>query len=126
MGTRLYAGTKNAQIIEQLAGVPEGTYETLKAFEEDPQNQYVWGDTEKGYEVYCRKQSQPNLALLDEFLLYGWGKFNNAAIGVLERWGLNREVDSTSNPVIIRSLITSMGIDTKGVAHRELEGLKWG
>lgn len=126
MGTRLYAGTKNAEIIEQLAGVPQGTYEALKAFESNPENQYNWGDTEKGNEVYCRRQQQPNLALLDEFLTYGWGRFNNAAIGVLERWGLDREVGSTSNPVVIRALITSMKIDTRQIPLEKLEGLAWG
>jgi hypothetical protein len=126
MGTRLYARTENAAIIEKLAGVPQGTYAALQEFDSNPENQYDWGDTEKGYEVYCRKQQSPDLSTLEEFLLYGWGKFNRATIGVLERWQLNREVGSTTNPVIVRSLITSMGIDTKGVAHREFEGLKWG
>lgn len=126
MGTRLYARTENAAIIEKLAGVPQGTYAALQEFDSNPENQYDWGDTEKGYEVYCRKQKSPDLSTLDEFLLYGWGKFNRATIGVLERWQLNREVGSTTNSVIVRSLITSMEIDTKGIPLEKLEGLKWG
>lgn len=123
MGTRLYPITKKAEIVEQLAEVPTGTHAALRAFETDPENQYSYGDMDKGYEVHCRKS--PELHKLDDFLLYGWDKFNGAALGVLQRWGLEREIGKTTNPIIVRALINSMGIDLKGVKIEDLEGLVW-
>ena len=123
MGTRLYPITKKPEIVEQLAEVPTGTYAALREFEMDPENEYTYGDMEKGYEVHCRKS--PEFHQLDGFILYGWDKFNGAALGVLKRWRLEREMGRTTNPIIVRALINSMGIDLKGVKIEDLEGLIW-
>jgi len=126
MGTRLYPITKKTEIIEQLAEVPAGTYAALEEFEANPENECTYGeyeDIEKNYEIHCRKT--PGMQQLDGFILYGWNKFNGAALGVLKRWGLEREMGKTTNPIIVRALINSMEIDLKGVKLEELEGLVW-
>ena len=125
MGCRLYPKTQNAEILEKLARVPEGTYGKLKEFEAQSENQYEIG-SEKGYEVYCRMQENPDLGALQEFLLYGWGRLNAASVNVIERWQLDPNVGSTTNPIVVRALINVLSIDTKGISRESLEGLKWG
>lgn len=126
MGTRLYPRTESSEILEKLAGVPTGTHAALIEFESAPENQYNWGDGEKGYEVYCRRKELKAVDELDGFITYGWGKLNNAALGVLKRWGLERETGTTTNPIVVRALITSMEIDLKGTRIKDLKGLSWG
>jgi hypothetical protein len=126
MGTRLYPITKNPQVIEKLAGVNPGTYEALDIFTRNPENEYTYDTTEEEYEDLCSRKPAGWRAL-EQFQTWGWNKFNGAALGVLKRWGLDREAGSTKNPIVVRALVTSMGIDLegKGVKLEDLEGLVW-
>jgi hypothetical protein len=126
MGTRLYPRTKRPKTLEILAEVPARTYEKLEEFKSEPENQYNPEDTKKRREVWERKQKRKSLNKLDDFLLYGWGGLNKPAIKVLERWGLNARIGETRNPVVVRALVNSMGIDLKEIELDSLEGLKWG
>ena len=116
--------TQNGQVLEKLAGVTPGTYETLNVFTSHPDNEYTTETTEEEYEDLCSRKP-PGWRELEQFQIFGCHKFNKPALGVLERWKLDRECGSTQNPIVVRALVTSMGIDLKGVKLEELEGLRW-
>lgn len=80
MGTRLYPNTDNDRIIEFLAGVPATTHTKLNEINElCPQSfreaQEEW--TEEDYWAWFELlQEDPNVAKLNTFKNFGWGKFD--------------------------------------------------
>ena len=86
MGIRLYPNTKDATVLERLAGVPEGTMRLLQLREEMEKSyrtskglgkydEYDQEGNEVGYDLYCLFQGTP-VEQLDNFLISGWGTFD--------------------------------------------------
>lgn len=79
MGTRLYPLTNDTTLIERIAGVPEGTTQKLRAFEQlrDTIHEDVW---------YKQLAESPAIDRLHDFELFGWGKLNS------EQWEIAKEI----------------------------------
>jgi len=71
MGTRLYPLTERTDLIERIAGVPQGT---TKILEELKQKREVWG-TDAWYDMM---DDYPDAMRLYDFQLFGFGKLNTA------------------------------------------------
>jgi hypothetical protein len=86
MGIRLYPNTKDAAVLEQLAGVPSGTMQQLDLWKEMQllyRQKYGLGPyddegpegVDVGYAFHCIC-SGSDIQKLQDFLLFGWGKFD--------------------------------------------------
>lgn len=73
MGVRLYIDSEDNAVIEQCAGVPAGTIDRLN---EHKANFVPSGDDDPGYELYCSIHDDADLHAVDQYQLFGWGKFS--------------------------------------------------
>ena len=90
MGIRLYPNTKDASVLERLAGVPEGTKRLLHLHQEmvkvymeskglSPYDSYDEEGNDVGYDIHCLIKDTP-VKRLEDFLLFGWGKFDYSSL----------------------------------------------
>jgi len=109
MGVRLYPQTKDAATLERLAGVPEGTMRLLNLHEEMVKV-YMAAQSDDGedvgYDIYCLIKDTP-VQKLEEFLLFGWGKFDYSLLPAEMR----EEPcgDLPANELAARILLTTSG-----------------
>jgi len=142
MGTRIYPTTRNGNILEILAGVPAGTFESLQTLLTEQKAQMDKARNERkdfveldqiDYEHYKARQNRPE-GLLDGFLTFGWGKFTNETyelingnipVGADEDWLWN---GGTTDVGLIDSIMEAQGVDLEklGINPEDLEGLSWG
>ena len=142
MGTRIYPTTRNAAIIEILAGVPAGTHESLTKIRLDNRAEVErlqrdgvnYGDIQEvEYRQWQTLQEIPE-GRLDGFLTFGWGKFtsatyeeirNNIPEGEDEDWLWN---GGTTDVGLIDSIMEAQGVDLEklGINPEDMEGLCWG
>lgn len=78
MGIRLYPVTKNVEALEALAGVKPGSHQRLQSLREkhriDEPTLTFWEREEAYGRFHDEVHSDRDLASLDAFLLFGWGK----------------------------------------------------
>ncbi len=142
MGTRIYPTTRNSSILEILAGVPAGTFESLQTLltkqkneiaEARSQGKSYFECDELGYEHYKARQNRPE-GLLDGFLTFGWGKFTNLTYQII-KGNIPSDQDEdwiwcggTKDLGLIDSIMEAQGVDLEklGINPEDLEGLSWG
>lgn len=124
MGTRLYPITDRTELIERIAGVPQGTtavLEDLESLREDL-------GSEAWYELM---DQHPDAMRLYDFQLFGFGKLNN------QQWSIARTVceageeysGSTKDKTLVRELLnevqdyykTTLGL----INIEDLDGVCW-
>ena len=76
MATRLYVNAP-ANIIERLIGVPNGTTARLEEFNERTKSY-------DSYDQYQLRQLEPDLAKLEAFHVFGFGRFTRDAFNSLK------------------------------------------
>jgi len=114
MGVRLYPRTQNTAILERLADVPAGTYNNLAAFESD----YPCDNT---YERYQALQTEPNRGILQNFILFGWGKLSWGDIEV-DDYDVGRSEDLD----FVKAILAENGIVLPdGISFESLDGVAW-
>ena len=128
MAIRLYPVTKSVQVLEQLAGVPAGTMETLKVLRpllnRLPDAHGADEDQDKqggmiGFNVMRR--FYPEVAKLEAFLTFGWGRMDNS----IDLGG--EYVGRVTDEENVRTMLFCQGVELpEGMDWRALEGLCWG
>ena len=128
MAIRLYPVTKNESVLEQLAGVPADTFETLKVLrpllDRLPDAHGADEDQDKeggfiGFSVML--QFYPEVRKLEEFLTFGWGRVESSVDLGDEYAG---KVTDEEN---VRTILFCQGVELpEGMDWRALEGLCWG
>ena len=142
MGTRIYPTTRNGNILEILAGVPAGTFESLQTLLTEQKAQMDKARNERkdfveldqiDYEHYKVRQNRPE-GLLDGFLTFGWGKFTNETYELINgNIPVGADTDwvwcgGTKDVGLIDSIMETQGVDLEklGINPEDLEGLSWG
>ena len=142
MGTRIYPTTRNSSILEILAGVPAGTFESLQTLLTEQKNEiekarsqgkdFVECD-DLGYEYYKARQNRPE-GLMDSFLTWGWGKFTTQTYEIINGnipAGEDKDwvwCGGTADVGLIDSIMEAQGVDLEklGINPEDLGGLSWG
>ena len=134
MGVRLYPIAK-PEIIERIVGVPAGTSDRLERFWEETREDY--NDIDKSYDVWEKLQQDKDLAALDTFQTFGWGKLTGGTIRTIRCFAPNpapkdwewcgsvTDLEAIEN--IVEEQLASKGL---GILHEDLvcaiESLHWG
>lgn len=89
MATRLYPNTATPELLEVLAGVPQGTYERLIAVgDKYPLRTKV---SAKGYEQgqahYDEIYADVNLNALEDMRVFGWGRLAPSVEAIIQEIG---------------------------------------
>ena len=142
MGTRIYPTTRNITITEKLAGVKEGTFNSLtniilengkelsKAEADGADYSAIEDIKYKQWELLHDREE----GLLDNFLTFGWGKFTTEAFKIIkahipsdedENWLWN---GSTKDINLVSVILKAQGVDLEktGINAEAVEGLSWG
>ena len=142
MGTRIYPTTRNGSTLEILAGVPAGTFESLKTLLIEQKNEMEKARSQGkdfvdcndlSYEHHKARQNRPE-GLLDGFLTFGWGKFTNQTYEIIKGNIPDGEDENwvwcggTNDIGLIDSIMETQGVDLEklGINPEDLEGLSWG
>jgi hypothetical protein len=117
MGIRLYPKTTNELSLEKLAGVTPGTTQRLQALRKEigVDEGKDFFDNQDRYEKFHNAKTE-EMDQLDSFLLFGWGKFDDAGVAI-------EEYGSLTDKEKIEILFKRNGI------HADLdlcEGVYWG
>lgn len=142
MTTNLYPHTHRREIIEALAGVPNGTCTTkieLEASLEQLSNQklkemtgqadqtdFDWECFYGGREhaIYCLVQKEPYQNKLQDFEMFGWGELQGKFL--VEGAGLNPTGGQTRDLHLMKALLKAQGITLPPtITTDSLEGLCW-
>lgn len=114
MGTRLYPISKDNAVIEKLVGVPAGSMELFKKFQEellekfpDTKDPIMDQDQEPSYLRWSAINDHPVFGVLDHFETYGWGKFN---LWILKFFELDTCAGQTTDAKVITELLSSTGV----------------
>ena len=111
MGTRLYPVSKDNAVIEKLVGVPAGSVEGFKKFQEellkkfpDTNEPVIDQNLEPGYLRWEAINDHPVYGILDHFDTYGWGKFD---MWILKFHSLDTCAGQTTDAKVITELLSS-------------------
>jgi len=145
MSTRLYPKTTNPEILEVLAGVPEGTHELIQQMLKqhtkemhDLNDLYLaaraCGAVTKAIEdeIFITEESYNSklsasceTKQLDQFLVFGWGKLSTKASKVLAEFG-TPSFGELSCPVQTELVLQAQGVQLPHkVEIKHLDGLAW-
>jgi hypothetical protein len=142
MGTRIYPTTRNAAILEILAEVPAGTFDSLTKIRLDNRAEierlqregldWVAIDEVK-FQQWKKIQLLPEGGL-DGFLTVGWGKFTSAAYEEIRNnipEGEDKDwvwCGGTTDVGLIDSIMEAQGVNLErlGINPEDMEGLSWG
>ena len=119
MGVRLYPNTKNTRNLEILAGMPEGTHARLEALRASFQvdEAATFFERQDRYEkLWNAVHEDDDLANLDGFLTFGWGKFDGIGLA-------NGYAGSLTDLAHCAMVLRANGIDATHI--RLMEGIHW-
>ena len=123
MGTYVFPLTKDTAVLEQLAGVPQGTAARLRAIES--QHPYHLTDDDQGQAMFDVIVADNDLEALRSFELSGWGRispeFYHAVGGEDGGYCGNK-----NDPAEIARLLCLQGVALGGVPIEKLGGIGWG
>ena len=121
MGVRLYPRTENDEMLEMLAEVPAGTMKLLK--ESKAREKAELDKTKDFFEKneirykFFEERSGSEIEVLNNFLLYGWGK------GIHPKHGC---CGHQLNPEKVKTLLSECGVVLpNGIKVEDLEGVCW-
>ncbi len=123
MGIYVYPLTKDPVVIEQLAGVPQGTSARLRALE--AQFPHRLTDFAQEQALFDAVYLDDDLESLWSFELSGWGRISAeffAAVGGED----GNYCGSESDPAVIARLLRLQGDDLGDVPIEKLGGIGWG
>jgi hypothetical protein len=142
MGTRIYPTTRNAAIIEIIAGVPAGTFDSLTKLVVENGNEITKAKADGADYSAIQDIEHKHWdslhdrveGILDSFLTLGWGKFTSQTLEIIrgnipagedEDWVWN---GGTKDVGLIDSIMEAQGVDLEklGINPEDLEGLSWG
>lgn len=150
MGTRLYPITETPETLEALCGVAPGTHAALKllqnqerAEKSDIQEAFeaamsvgadlaplrqLWLETDEQY--YEAIQRHRDTAILDNFLVFGWGKLTSGCWALLNEWNRGNEnpgyCGETKDQGKVADLLNEQYVALPdGITIESLEGLAW-
>lgn len=114
MSTRLYPKTHYIPALETMAHVPAGTFAKLEALK------VTFSSNPYGDELFGAIRADLNLARLDNFLTFGWGRVRGDVLEALE---LDPIGGQTNNPLKIKVLLECQHIED--VSPELCGGLCW-
>ncbi len=123
MGIYIHPLTKDAAVLEQLAGVPQGTSARLRALEAEHPCHLT--NEDQGQALFDAIIADEDLETLWSFESFGWGNTSAesfAAVGG-EDGGYCR---SESDPAVIARLLRLQGDNLGDVPIENLGGIGWG
>lgn len=102
MGVLLYPEGLTGEQMEQLAGVPAGTWDRLLVHEA-----IMPRDHNSIVLVH-----DPQMATLYHFKLFGFGKLTREALNILGSMGVDKSCGHTSEPDRVQALLRAQGIQS--------------
>jgi len=118
MSSRIFPVTNNPRNLEIIVGVPEGTHARLQQWEKDNPEPSMF-DQEAGFARFNKLQEDKELADLDNFLTFGWGRVDHRLVGPDEYSG---SVEKGKEDAFLRH----HGIYLSPEQVLATEGLCWG
>ena len=123
MATRLYPNHKTPELLERLAGVPQGTYERLAAVDDKYCAQVTGDGGQRAH--YLEVSLDSNLSALETLRTSGWGKLTPTALAVIQEIGTKHEYGKTTDPILVRRVLVAQNVDLRGVSVDEIKGVCW-
>jgi len=123
MGIYVHPVTKDTAVLEQLAGVPQGTSARLRAVE--LQHPYHLTDDDQGQALFDATEADDDLSNISYFEMFGWGRISTeffAAVGGEDGGYCGSEVA----PAVVARLLRLQGADLRDVPIEKLGGVGWG
>ena len=128
MATRLYPNNAIPELLERLAGVPQGTYERLVAV--DDKYPLRHGMNTKGFAQrqahYDEIYADVNLNALEDMRVFGWGRLAPSVSAIIQEIGDYEYGGGITDPVQTQRILAVQGVDLHGVSVEEIEGVRWG
>lgn len=128
MATRLYPQTRNREVLAQLAGVRADTWRELKLMRRVERalkhftTEFDFDEGESLRFAAWQENQGTQIAILDNFLLCGWGRVDGA---VLTSLGFDPYCGATDDLSLVTYLCRRHGVALCGVDVAALEGLTW-
>jgi hypothetical protein len=123
MGIYVHPLTKDPVVLEQLAGVPQGTSARLRTIE--LQHPYHLTDDGEGQALFDAVVADDDLESLWHFELSGWGRVSTAFYAAVGQDG-EYCCGAVHTPAAVARLASLQGADLRGVPIEKLGGIRWG
>lgn len=121
MGVRLYPNTQDRTTLERLVFLPAGTYDkldALKAKHKTALDAALEGERyELGYKQWQEIQADHDLATLDGFLTFGWGKVDSRICP--------DAAGGETDPVKVQEILDHHQVNRYGIPLEEMGGVHW-
>lgn len=125
MGTYIHPSTKNISLTEQCAGVAFGTWERLVALEAKFPNLHSFKQEHAHEHEEYHRSLDDDMAALDSFRLFGWGRLSPTATQLIESWGLSSAMGAISDRSQMYKLLLAQGVAKPGTLAGRLDAIRW-
>ena len=130
--SKIIKSTSDEALLEKLSFSQPGDFERLKALNAECEHErkaytpYSPDWDKVGFE-YFGKKADAGLTMLENFILFGWGRMTRSTYNVLNEYGFDTVCDSTDDITIMREIVLFQGIEMpEGVKVEDFEAFTWG
>ena len=123
MGIYVHPLTKDPVVLEQLAGVPQGTSARLRTIES--QHPYHLTDEAQGQAMFDAIVADDDLESLWHFELFGWGRISAALYAAVSNDG-DYCCGAVRTPAIVVRFVSLQAAAIGDVPIAKLGGIGWG
>lgn len=130
MGTYLFPVNADPQLAERLAGCQPGTSARLEALRAEHERELAGSAPaehgERRYHHWLAINADRDLAALDRFETFGFGRLGSWVRPLVESWGMQYHAGTVTGDRAAELLAVQHVDLPEGVTAQHLEGLWWG